>query len=154
MTQGFMKDLYRYYTNLLYYYVQHYYILIYYFTDTYPPSAIKAAQYGSAITVYWTPPMVGATPTGYVIYFQASGERRWKVWQLMAAVWLSMTLWVSRKNKVYTITMLTLSHMLPSRETQSPPIGIGKLLLLVCYYLQYSPSRNTSMMYSFVYSLL
>ena len=59
-----------------------------------------------------------------------------------------------QENKVYTITILTLSHMLPSRETQSPPIGIGKLLLVVCYYLQDSPSQNTSVMYCFVYSLL
>ena len=153
MTQGFIKDLYRYYTNLLYYYVQHYYILIYYITDTYPPSAIKAAQYGSTITVYWTPPTVGATPTGYMIYYQASGEEVKSVTVNGGSLTQHDVVGV-QENKVYTITMLTLSHMLPSRDTQSPPIGIGKLLLLVCYYLQYSPSRNTSVMYSFVYSLL
>ena len=114
-------------------YAQHYYTIIPVMTistDTYPPSAITAAQYNSTITVYWTPPTVGATPTGYVIYHQASGEEVKSVTVNGGSLTEHNIVDVS-ENKVYTITMLTLSHMLRSQKSRpSFRMEVGKLVMV------------------------
>ena len=90
----------------------------------YPPRGLEAAQYGSTITVYWTPPTVGATPTGYVIYYQAKGEAVESV-TINDATLVQHSIVGVQSNKVYSITMLTLSSMLPSQETTPFIVEIG-----------------------------
>ena len=95
-------------------------------TGAYPPREVKAAQFGSTITVYWTPPTVGATPTGYVIYYQAHGEEVESVTLNDGSLTKHNIVGV-KANKVYAITMLTISHMLPSQETTPFRNEVGKL---------------------------
>ena len=63
----------------------------------------------------WTPPTTGATPTGYIIYYQNSGDQSSVVIDNgTAETWDIIGRQVDR---VYTITTVTLSNQLPSKET-------------------------------------
>lgn len=68
------------------------------------------------ITIKWTKPTIGATPTGYIIYYQADddqGNMRVESNATMAVISVKPT------KKVYTISMVTLSDMLPSTRSLS-----------------------------------
>ena len=85
------------------------------------PTGLKAIKYGSAITVSWTPP--SPTPTGYVIYFQAtdggtdSGSVYLTVYGGRTGHWVI----TGRNCDSYDITIVFTSNHLPS--TVVGPVG-------------------------------
>ena len=81
----------------------------------------------SNITVTWTAPTSGATPTGYIILYQADGDQgsvmvnsqaTMAVVQVAANPTINIEFQRHKKHRiskfVYSITMVTLSTMLPS----------------------------------------
>ena len=78
------------------------------------PTCTSALHNGTTITVSWTPPNTGATPTGYVIYYQATGDQGSVTVYSGSATWQEIT---GQQENQYNITIVALSSKLPSKPT-------------------------------------
>ena len=80
-----------------------------------PPSDITATRdppTATSITVSWSVPSTGATPTGYIIHYQADGDAGSMT--INSGATTTAVIAVLSTELVYDITMQTLSTMLPS----------------------------------------
>lgn len=83
-----------------------------------PPSDISAIRdppNGSNITITWSEPTTGATPTGYFIHYQVGGDQGNMTVDsntTMAEITLKST------ELVYCVTMVTLSAITPSKPSK------------------------------------
>ena len=87
------------------------------FTDAVPPSNIFATQATPTtldINVVWTEPTTGATPTGYIIYYQGDNDEGSVIVNNGTTTTAVVRVTANPAKLVYNITMLTLSAMLPS----------------------------------------
>ena len=65
---------------------------------------------------------MGATPTGYVIYYQATGDNGSVTVNSGSATWQEIT---GRQENQYNITIVTLSSELPSEPTTVSALKIN-----------------------------
>ena len=84
-----------------------------------PPSDITATRdppTDTSITVSWSVPSTGATPTGYIIHYQADGDAGGSMMIDSGATTMAM-ITVLETELAYDITMQTLSAGLPSARS-------------------------------------
>lgn len=85
-----------------------------------PPSDIRAHRQSPDapfITITWNKPTSGATPTAYIIYYEAMGDQGIQTVQDGSSLPTMLPLPVNSTIQEYRITMVTLSDMLPSEES-------------------------------------
>lgn len=83
-----------------------------------PPCDIRIDRFNdtSFPIVTWNEPTSGATPTGYVVYLQIDGEKQIHV-ILNGHLTSEALIAVNSTELMYTITVVALSDMLPSKPT-------------------------------------
>ena len=87
------------------------------------------------MVVSWTPSTTGATPTGYVIYYQAAGDQGSVTVDDGSTTQQDIDV---QDNQEYTITMVTLSQHIPSNESIQVKSVQGKRVMMHCIYIRLS----------------
>ena len=95
------------------------------FTAANPPLNLLAVQLTiTAVQVSWSAPASGATVTGYVIYYETTGDSEQSVTVGAAATEYTLTGFQERRS--YNISILALSNQLPSILTGPISLFLGQ----------------------------
>ena len=78
------------------------------------PTGLRAAKGSTTISVTWTTPSGGATPTGYVVYFEATDGGTDSGSETVTNGTIKQLLITGRNRSSYDISMVAVSAHLPS----------------------------------------
>ena len=80
-----------------------------------PPTDVNGEQFETVLSVTWVPPTTGATPTGYVVCYEASGSLSNVMINNGSAS--QQTFNISQVGEQHSLTIVVLSSQLPSATT-------------------------------------